>query len=655
MGRTETRTSDTARPHHGPLAGALLSLALAVGCSPPEELDGASDQTVDETAQGLASDTLVDPRPTFLGIFRPAAGTTPTVFSRTEAEFLADMTAQRNADFQMMSLTTHVIDGQLHYSAVWWPHPQAGLPDQFVTISRTQDQFSSQYTTLTNQGFRLSHASTSPVGSTVYYAGIYNRGTGAHVLRVARTQAQFDADFADLWGRSHRLTFLATAVVNGQVRYTGVWVPSANDGFVATGRELHNFIAEFSTQWSRGLRLAHVSTFVLDDVVRYNGIWAPGGDAWIGFGQPEREFRATQEGERTRGSLMSQIVASHVEGLALNRLASETRNILAPITAGSATTVAHDSLRFRGVSGKRRTLANLPIADASTSARTNSASVSKTATAIAVLAYLQYRRIPITASVSTYFPKDWARGTYISSLTFEQLLNHTSGLRAGNIEDKVDYASLRAMIAAGRSGNRPTLPPDYRNSNYALFRIIMPYMRGFNDTGVSDKDTATANLFMTFMNDWAFRPAGLSTVAAKPAATAPTMLYPVPANNTVGKHLGDSTKDAGPAGFELSSNDIATMLLRRADGTLLSAASRALMDNGRLGWDAGNEPIRHGTFHSKGGMIPEVCQGRPCAINTHAVSFSNGVQVGVVINSTIARDPLDVIKQAYDASWVPMY
>jgi hypothetical protein len=643
----------------------VLSLALAASCQPPDDPSPAG-QAPEKTEQALASDAFVDYKPTFIGVYRPGGFPGGEIalplLGGTEADFLNWLANVKNLGtngYHLHSMTSHVINGELRFSGVWWP----GRRDQYVTFGANDALFSQQYTTLTNQGWRVQQIATTAVGSTTYYSAILERGSYAHVPGLSRTRAQFDADVPFWAGRGYRLMCLSTNMLNGEVRYTGVYVPSTVAQEVVHGMTGADFQWEVERQRSRGMYLNVVGTHVLNDVVRHTGVFnASGGNAYISFGQPELGFWGTLESERSKGSTISQLLVSHVEGLAINRVADQMKRSLEIVTTGAAVAARSSSSIAWASSGLRRTSVNSPTRPATVSDRTNSASVTKTLTAIAVMQLLARKRLGIDASVAPFLPQSWRSAPNINTLTFRQLLMHTSGFGTpANPGAGDSYFSLASMVLAGRSGPGP-FDRLYFNPNYSLFRIIIPFLDGFSEAGVSDMATATANHYLNYMNTRVMTPAGSAPTTAKPASVEPTLFYPWPPGSVSGVNLGDLTTRTGAAHLELSADDITKVLLARANGTLLTASSRDTMDQNALGWDAINQPVRHGTFSSKGGWMGCGINGlSACGLHTVAASFSSNLHLGVVVNSGInglgnnGNYLSAALLNAYNTAWVPAY
>lgn len=82
-----------------------------------------------------------------------------------------------------------------------------------------------------------------------------------------------------------------------------------------------------------------------------------------------------------------------------------------------------------------------------------------------------------------------------------------------------------------------------------------------------------------------------------------------------------------------------------------------LDDTNNYGWK-GSAAVRHGTASFKDGFLWAPVPGNTLAValNTAALNFSDGTQVGLIINSDVNRtdQPIDVVLDAYNKSWMPM-
>jgi CubicO group peptidase (beta-lactamase class C family) len=133
-------------------------------------------------------------------------------------------------------------------------------------------------------------------------------------------------------------------------------------------------------------------------------------------------------------------------------------------------------------------------------------SVTKFVTAIAVCKVLDGLGKTFNEKVVNYLPANWQIHTSYNDLTFERLLSHKSGF---SLEDR-DFTSLKKMmtipqVAAGYN---------YNNANYALCRILLPYMYYGKDNYKFDElqgltETSVATDYRTIIREKVLLPAGL--------------------------------------------------------------------------------------------------------------------------------------------------
>ena len=115
-----------------------------------------------------------------------------------------------------------------------------------------------------------------------------------------------------------------------------------------------------------------------------------------------------------------------------------------------------------------------------------------------------------------------------------------------------DYDSLKKMVGGSFVPPSSRTQNEYGNCNFALFRELLPVMLGNGPSlnGVADgptRATASANLYVSYMDQHVFQPLGVPTRGGGSAMCSPpgpglfTMLsYPLPAGTTLdrlGKHV----------------------------------------------------------------------------------------------------------------------
>ena len=170
----------------------------------------------------------------------------------------------------------------------------------------------------------------------------------------------------------------------------------------------------------------------------------------------------------------------------LNKIAANLKNTLNGNVVGYAYAITkHGKVRRTGSGGKAR-IAGDGNRAYTPATRQNVASVSKTITAVAVMQLLERNKLSIEHKIAPYLPKDWKRGygfTNATSLTFRQLLSHTSGLdqRFKGLSDAQrkkwsnGWDGLKYIVKIGVK-KKDVGKYAYKNANFALFRVIVPHL-----------------------------------------------------------------------------------------------------------------------------------------------------------------------------------
>jgi CubicO group peptidase (beta-lactamase class C family) len=312
--------------------------------------------------------------------------------------------------------------------------------------------------------------------------------------------------------------------------------------------------------------------------------------------------------------------------------------------------------------GKARTAPDAPETAMTQDLRMNAASVTKTMTAVAALKLLAAKNVSVTSSISPYLPSGWTLGTGVSAITFAELLTHTSGIRTpantGN-----SFANLKTVMGQ----NITTKAAQYDNNNFAIFRIIFTYLNGYNDTGKTDADIATATDagYLSYMKS-VYEPD--IKIACKPGNN-PVFSYPFPQNSAAGTDWGDWTSQCGGGGLQLSLTDMGVFMARLMAGIYLPKTSNNAnqvtlpqMVSNLYGWDV-TWPNTHGTCVMKNGNLGGGNPFVPRLATLFVYCSDTGLGMVGLANSTLptmstrnygfAGGLDDIVFQAYEASWQP--
>lgn len=281
----------------------------------------------------------------------------------------------------------------------------------------------------------------------------------------------------------------------------------------------------------------------------------------------------------------------------------------------------------------------------------NIASVSKTITASAVLKLLYQHRISVDTPVYPYLPVKWQLGANFKTITFRELLTHRAGIRCGK---EVTFGNLKECVAAGVILSDKNTQ-QYNNSNFALFRFIIPRLDGFKDNLLAD-DAATsaqyASRYASYVQRNIFAPVGLTGIELKPIAVNPALAYQFPSPVVGGDSFGDMTETSASRGWNMSAKQLAVFMngLLYTDKILPGAVSEK-MKTDQLGlwkavvsdklWD-----YEHGGYYpgkdDKGNLFNKG------EMNTMIASFPNGLSVAIIVNSQYGPN-LSIANAARDA------
>src|SRR6185436_15895333 len=92
---------------------------------------------------------------------------------------------------------------------------------------------------------------------------------------------------------------------------------------------------------------------------------------------------------------------------------------------------------------------------------------------------------------------------------------HSSGFRTPN--GATDYGSLATDIAT--SVALTYQKPSYDNANFAIFRVMLPYMEGWSDPGAATRDQASSDFYVKYMKENVFDVVTAVNAATKPSST----------------------------------------------------------------------------------------------------------------------------------------
>jgi hypothetical protein len=342
--------------------------------------------------------------------------------------------------------------------------------------------------------------------------------------------------------------------------------------------------------------------------------------------------------------------------------------------------------------GVARTASDPPATPMSPDEMTNIASVSKILTAVAILQLLTANGVAINTPIANYIYKDWVLGPNITQITFEELLNHTSGLgQLSACDDALTYFDVQALVAAGNPVPTNLGQPKYGNCNFTLLRELTPALLAQSPNcptittcvpAGAARAEMSMQLYINYVNTNVLQPAGVPVSGCTPPVGSADMLsYPLPAGTVPGTDWGDWSMTCGAGGWNMSANELFSVIDALANGSaLLNIFQKIEMFKNNLGWDSAvrpdcpSQPFAPDAANvcKNGGLsqsfVNNVLHPPVNALWTYAGILGCYVPVVVVVNSPTPPpftasnnappgfelpDIIDLVAQAYSGAAIP--
>jgi D-alanyl-D-alanine carboxypeptidase len=295
----------------------------------------------------------------------------------------------------------------------------------------------------------------------------------------------------------------------------------------------------------------------------------------------------------------------------------------------------------------------------------NVASVTKFYTAIAALQLLKANGLDENDLIHPYLPGTWRLGPGVTSLSFEDLLRHRSGLESENrnFSTTLSYSGLQTAIETGVVNPKSRA---YLNVNFALFRILIPslwsQLPGAPAININS-DGNTEYMYQYYMQKHIFDPLGLPLVNMSATDATDILYYAAddPFNDVNGIAYDDWGAIGAGGGYFMTILEMAKLNAYFLNTeVLLDEVWRQKIYDMRLGLDLSSAYEERGPYYGKAGQITNgVDQG----VMTQVAFFPyNNVDVTVVMNTGDVmlfdgnvfdewQTLRDVIYLAYNEAW----
>lgn len=538
----------------------------------------------------------------------------------TSSQYQAKFDQYTGRGYRLVLIDGHTTRSGDRYAAIW---EKRGGPAWVAHHGMTSSQYQAKFNQYTSRGYRLVHVSGYG-GSSARYAAIWEkRGGPAWVAHHGMTSSQYQAKFNQYARQGYRLVLVDGYRIGGVDSYVAIWERRKGPAWVArhrmTGKQ---YQAEFADRALQGYRLKVANGYAASNSARYAAIWEAEPDALHGsYCENGKCFDLKRFADELESSLQAGQVVKY---------GFEVRRGLSVI---------------RRAQGPKRTAADPPASAFTAFDRFNPASVAKAVTAVATLRLLAANGIDVDAAIYPHLPTNWNIPASIQSITFKEVLNHTSGLRNANAGG-YEYHHVKALIEHGID------PADkvakYQNVNYALLRVLVASLDGYS-AWTNNPASGTAARFIGYLNRELFAPLGIYDVECKPAATAPTLFYPPSPGNAHGTAYGDWSLKCGSAGVHNSVHELAVLGAATFQGNFFPQSMLSDMKQDGLGFgDYGTLPGGSRCW-GKGGYFPGGNWNGGAELNSVIVHCDNGVTGMLVINGAPSAKTalLDAMKAAF--------
>lgn len=539
----------------------------------------------------------------------------------TSSEYQSQFDYWVRQGYRLTDISGYNVNDAVRFAALW--EKKSG-PAWVARHGMTASSYQSQFNYWTSRGYRLTWIQGYAIGGVDYYAAIWEYDTSgpAWIARHRMSSSTYQSYFNYYARHGYRLKHVSGYLVGTSDRYAAIWEKSSGRALVARHRmTARSYQHEFTDRQLQGYRLTQVDGYPLAGAARYAAIWVA-------------------EPNAKTGNYCRNSQCFHLSSLAAD---------IDSQVSGSITKWGYELRRGLTVKqraeGPGRTSADLPETSFSVYDRFNPASVSKTITAVAALQLLHQQGIDVNTPVWTYLPSYWNIPDNNKTITFGELLNHSSGLRNADTNGYT-YAAMKTLME--HEIDLADKKPSYANVNYALLRVLVASLDGFTDW--QNNGDGSAARFITYVNDKIFSPIGIYDVKYKATGWAPTLFYPNPPGNAHGTSYGDWTLIPGSAGGHNSIHELADFAAATFGNILLPSSVIAELKADSLGFGDYGTYADGTKCYGKNGYFPGSMNGG-AELSTILVSCDNGVLAMLMINGQMSAK--SVFKKAMAAAFSP--
>jgi len=531
----------------------------------------------------------------------------------------------RGGEYQAILVDGYEDNGKDRYAIIW---EKRRVPTQAIGFMMTSDKYQEEYNRLKNKGYSISYVSGYSVNGKVYYAAIWDKVNSGDRRKFARHGMTYQAFRSEIGrqDRQMRLNHISAYTYNGTPYYAAIWEERKS----GDPRQI-NYIGATNNQYDSDFFSKRQEGY-LPSLITANDK----------NGKPRISviFR-TEKNPQSRGKTCTDNYC-----FSLNQLKENIEAKVNPLNEKQLYKYAYEfslgNAKISGAAGPYRGSGSRAF---SVNDRINPASVTKSTTAVGLIkAVTDTPGITLNSRIGPYLPSNWNAKPYVNNLTFKDVLSHktgftkfedrrcsgSGGITHGEVKDRAESDAGPGSCGPGNYV--------YSNANYALARILIASLSGYNDWSHSQVGKKVGEKFQTYMNSNVFRPIGIANVRYKPSSDAP-LFYAWP-NTVVGSdsstNFGDWSHRPGSAGVQLSTHELNIFARAMFDGPLLTSSLRRKMQTDKMGLTKEWSAYPGVTCYQHGGYFPQKREDKPryydAQLNSVLIGCTNGLRGFIVIN-----------------------
>ena len=489
---------------------------------------------------------------------------------------------------RLVDLDIHPSGAVRYYTGTWADTPIA----QTIVHDLSWDEFTAQWTQLSNSGHRLTKVQVYPAAGGWKMTGIYEAGSGGYALLMTANWQEFLNYYQTNDATMQLVDFEVYDDDNATRWYVGVWRQTSDQHKFIYGQDWGSFVNQWTQFSNQGLRLKKV--------IRYSNAAEVPEPQWQTVFQ--NALGGTAEGYAYKVMKGGSIVA---QGVHYARSAADPPH----------TTWTPDS-------------------------RMSLASVSKAVTAVAVLKLLGAKGLSISDKfyplVASQFPQ---HGSGIDTVSIKDLLTMKSGMVVdGTLNPTNIWQFLQQYLMQGLVGT-PGQTYAYSNTNFTILQALIDVLTGHGGE--------MPDYYETYVRDAVFVPMGINpqvfNANPEPASSA-TLTYSDASDARQGQYWGRLNCVAA-GGWVASANELMKFLTGVRNNTVLASQTTLMMFNEGLGWYP-YDGIYGRYYHHNGGLANGAAP--PQGLATGIIHLADGYDALLLINS-LGADTIGLMAQAFEA------